>query len=83
MNSLNQFTLLVHASGRLREFNFRQRNAELINGNTADDRGERHYFDLVQENSNWKFKDRLMPDWLTASEEAVIQKVVEHMRQPL
>jgi hypothetical protein len=83
MNSLNQFTLLIHASGRLREFNFRQRGAELFNGNTADDRGDRHYFDIVHENGTWKFKDCLMPVWLTASEDIVVQKVVEHMRQPL
>lgn len=80
--SLNQFTLLIHASGRLREFNFRQRTPELFNGNTADDRGERHYFDVVQENGDWKFKDRLMAPWLLAGEEAVVQKIVEHMRQP-
>jgi hypothetical protein len=80
--ALNQFTLLIQANGRLCEFNFRQRSAELFNGNTSDDRGERLYFDIVHENGNWKFKDRLMPAWLTASEEAVVQKVMEHMRQP-
>lgn len=80
---LNQFTLLIHASGRLREYNFRQRSAELFNGNTADERGERHYFDIVQENGSWKFRDKLMPAWLAASEEIVVQKVMEHMQQAL
>jgi hypothetical protein len=81
MKALNQFTLLIQANGRLCEFNFRQRSADLFNGNTSDERGDRHYFDVVQENGSWKFKDRLMPGWLTASEETVVQRVIEHMRQ--
>jgi hypothetical protein len=69
---LIQFTLLISVGGRQREFNFRQRTTELYNVNTHDDRGERYYFDIVSEGGMWKFRNVLMPTWLSGSEEVII-----------
>lgn len=77
--TLNQFTLIVPVNGRQREFNFRQRSNELFNGNTADERGERHYFDVIVENGEWKFKDQLLPAWLKPHEAAVIKVLKRYL----
>ena len=70
---LVQFTLLVHVSGRLREFNFRQRNSEQYDVNTADERGERYYFKLIKESNTWQFHEQLLPTWLRNSEQVIIE----------
>ena len=77
--TLNQFTLIVPVNGRQREFNFRQRSNELYNGNTADERGERHYFDVIVENGDWKFKDQLLPAWLKQHEDAIIKGLKRYL----
>lgn len=66
-----QFSVLIPVNGRLREFNFRQRNAEQYDGNTTNELGERFYFKLVRERDQWIFADTNLPDWLRGSEKLV------------
>lgn len=77
--TLNQFSLIVLVNGRQREFNFRQRSNELFNGNTADERGDRHYFDVIVENGEWRFKDQLLPAWLKQAEAPVINGLKRYL----
>lgn len=70
--TLNQFSIIVPIGGRQREFNFRQRSNELFNGNCADERGDRQYFDVVIENGEWKFRDQLMPAWIKQNETVIV-----------
>ena len=73
----NQFTLLIPVNSRVREFNFRQRTAELYDGNTTDERGERFYFKLIMERGQWIFADDVMPAWLKNSEELIRNALLE------
>lgn len=65
-----QFTRLLKADGRLREFNFRKLGG-LHNGmfgvDVVNDRGDRIIFKLVKENADWKIFDRDVPAWVTAA----------------
>lgn len=81
--TLNQFTLIAPINGRQREFNFRQRTNELYNGNTADERGDRHYFDVIIENGQWKFRDQLLPAWLKQNEEVIVNMLKRYVAPDL
>lgn len=76
-NTLIQFTLLVPVNNRLREFNFRKRSAEKYNCNAADERGERHYFNLIRQTDQWIIEDSLLPVWLRGNELAIVQALTE------
>ena len=58
------FSLLVKISGRLREFNFRQRSDLNYDTDTSDERGNRCIFRVVKENGAWKITGRELPNWL-------------------
>lgn len=66
-----QFTKLIKAEGRLREFNFRKTGAsgeERCSVDTVDDRGNRIIFTMTRENGSWKIGSALLPKWITQYE---------------
>ncbi len=66
-----QFTQLIKAGGRLREFNFRRSQGPegpLITVDVADSNGERHYISFQMEDDQWILKTKYMADWI---EEAI------------
>ncbi len=78
VNKNVQFTLLIPVTTtRKREFNFRQRNPELYDGNTTDEQGERFYFKIVRERGEWIFANESLPAWLMPSEMFVRQAISE------
>jgi hypothetical protein len=82
-NRMVQFSLLVKAGGRLREFNFRKlRNPEneMFTVNVCDERGERHFFDLRKEEKNWHIPQTNLPPWITQSEPTIQQAVEEELK---
>ncbi|HEX6190888.1 MAG TPA: hypothetical protein VFZ42_00925 [Chitinophagaceae bacterium] len=76
-NTLIQFTLLVPVNSRLREFNFRKRSEERYDCNTADERGERYYFQLIRNNDQWVIEDAQLPAWLIGHKDAIARALAE------
>lgn len=77
-----QFTRLVKAGGRLREFNFRKLNsaeAERFSINVVDDRGERILFQMVKQENGWKLPVQQLPVWIEQSEKQLQQLIEEEM----
>jgi hypothetical protein len=79
--TLVQFTLIVSIHHRQREVNLRKRNAELYNANVSDERGDRHYFDIISVDGRWQFKEQAMPAWLKENEASVIDKFTLHIEE--
>jgi hypothetical protein len=66
-----QFTRLVKAEGRLREFNFRKSNGlqeGLFTVDVSDDRGNRIIFHMQNDVGVWKFVKQLLPAWIMENE---------------
>ncbi len=77
-----QFTRLVKAGGRLREFNFRKLNGadtERFSINVVDDRGERILFQMVKQENGWKLPTQQLPVWIEQSEKQLHQLIEEEM----
>lgn len=80
-----QFTRLVRADGRLREFNFRKFRGEdgewLFSIDVADDRGNRIIFRMRKEDSGWKLVPGKWPAWVTANEAIFNELIEEELRE--
>jgi len=66
-----QFTKIVKAEGRLREFNFRKLggiNEGTFTVDVVDDRGNRIMFRMQKENNQWKIVEQPLPSWILSSE---------------
>ncbi len=67
-----QFTKLIKAEGRLREFNFRKYgNAlqkTLFSIDTTDDRGNRIVFDMFKQEDDWRIAQTQLPIWILENE---------------
>lgn len=65
-----QFSKLVKAENRLREFNF-TRHTGIRNGyftvDVVDDRSNRIIFTMKLENSKWVIQDDFLPKWITSN----------------
>jgi hypothetical protein len=80
-----QFTKLVKAEGRLREFNFRKVNGVKegrFTVDVSDDRGNRIIFNMVKEdNDGWKITtSEPIPDWVTKNEEIFSELIEEELK---
>jgi hypothetical protein len=78
-----QFTRLLKAGDRLREFNFRRSS---VDGNTqfnidvTDDRNNRISFQLQNQEKEWKIQPRTLPEWILDNE-AVFHEIIEEELQ--
>jgi hypothetical protein len=67
-----QFTKIVKAEGRLREFNFRKlggTNEGIFTVDVVDDRGNRIMFRMQKEQNEWKIvPQQPLPSWISSSE---------------
>ncbi len=78
-----QFTKLLKAEGRLREFNFRKTNGlheELFTVDVSDDRGNRIMFKMHKKDDSWKIKDQPLPDWIRDNEARFNELIEEDLR---
>jgi hypothetical protein len=78
-----QFTSLIKAHGRLREFNFRRANTpegELFSVNVVDDRGERILFRMQKDNNNWRFINQQLPVWVLEQEDKLHQLIEDELQ---
>jgi len=62
-----QFSKLIKAEGRLREFNFRKSNGiagPVYHVDTSDDRGNRYYINMQMEDNTWTVQEKNLPPWI-------------------
>jgi hypothetical protein len=80
-----QFTRLVKAEGRLREFNFRKYRGEegelLFSVDVVDDRGNRILFKMKKEDDGWKIMPAPLPVWVTSNEKNFNELIEEELGQ--
>jgi hypothetical protein len=79
-----QFTKLIKAEGRLREFNFRKVNGlheELFTVDVSDDRGNRLMFKMFKDGNEWLItSDQIVPDWIKANSSRFNEAIEEELR---
>jgi hypothetical protein len=79
-----QFSLLVKAGGRLREFNFRKLKSpeqETVTVNVCDDRGDRILFRMQKNETDWQIMQENLPSWITQNEPGLRQALEEELRK--
>jgi hypothetical protein len=77
-----QFTRLLKADGRLREFNFRKLGGlqkGMFSVDVVDDRGNRLLFKMQKEDATWKIVEKDVAIWITASSSQLHEKIEEMM----
>ena len=79
-----QFTRLVKAEGRLREFNFRKLKspeAELFSVNVCTERGDRIIFNMQKKENNWRLVPGAVPPWIEQSEDNLNEVIEDELRK--
>jgi hypothetical protein len=62
-----QFSKLIKAEGRLREFNFRKSNGiagPVYHVDVSDDRGNRYYINMLLVENTWTVQEKNLPPWI-------------------
>lgn len=78
-----QFTKVLKAEGRMREFNFRKPNGReeaLCTVDVSDDRGHRIIFNMQKEGSNWKIIHQPLPSWVSQLEDKLSELIEEELK---
>jgi len=79
-----QFTKLIKAEGRLREFNFRNHRSVLQQNvcsiNVTDDRGNRIIFEMQKQETGWKIIQTQLPLWIMENENNFRQLIEEELQ---
>jgi hypothetical protein len=79
-----QFTKLIKAEGRLREFNFRKVNGlleELFTVDVSDDRGNRIMFKMQKQGNEWLIlTDLPVPEWVKSNSARFNEAIEEELR---
>ena len=79
-----QFTKVLKAEGRMREFNFRKPNGReqaLCTVDVSDDRGQRIIFNMQKEDNNtWKIVSQSLPAWVIQLENKLSELIEEELR---
>ncbi|MDR3713662.1 MAG: hypothetical protein P4L51_12650 [Puia sp.] len=78
-----QFSKLLKADGRLREFNFRKPNGlqeGLFTVDVSDDRGNRIVFHMQKEDNTWKIMKQQLPAWIWDNEAAFNGLIEEELQ---
>ncbi len=79
-----QFTKLLKANGRMREFNFTRPSAiseNLLNVDVSDDSGKRIIFRMQKkEDGFWKIMEQEVPTWISSEEHRIDEALKEYSR---
>lgn len=73
-----QFTRLVKAEGRLREFNFRKLKGpgeEAFSVNVCNEKGDRLFFTMLKKETNWRIVPDQLPTWITQYENSLNEAI--------
>lgn len=73
------FSKIIKAGDRNREFNFTRTNRDgtRYNVNVPDERGNRIFFAMQQEDRTWKIAMDLLPPWILNAEEELSRAIEE------
>jgi hypothetical protein len=77
-----QFTRLIKAEGRLREFNFRKLgglNEGLFTVDVVDDRGNRIMMRMQKEDESWRVLSQPVPAWVSKYEHVLHECIEEEL----
>lgn len=80
-----QFSKLIKANGRLKEFNFRKINDHkegLFTVDVVDERDSRIFFNIQKIDNNWEIVKTPLPQWILENEAAFNEVIEEELRQP-
>ena len=80
-----QFTRVLKAEGRMREFNFRKPNGReqaLCTVDVSDDRGQRLIFNMQKDDNNhtWKIVPQQLPAWIIQLESKLSELIEEELQ---
>ena len=79
-----QFSKLIKANGRLKEFNFRKINDQkegLFTVDVVDERDSRIFFNIEKIDNNWEIIKTPLPQWILENEAAFNEVIEEELRQ--
>lgn len=82
---LVQFTRLVKAEGRLREFNFKKERSpdeEKFSVNVCNERGDRILFHMQKKDTGWRIQAGELPKWILQHENSLHEVIEEELRNP-
>lgn len=78
-----QFSVLVKAGDRLREFNFRKLktllNEDVFDVNVCNERGDRIFFEMKKADNEWEFTPAGLPGWIEQNKNKIIQAVEDEL----
>ena len=78
-----QFTRLVKAEGRFREFNFRKLRSpeeELFSVNVCNERGDRIMFSMQKQENDWRIIPGELPKWIVQNEISLNAAIEDELR---
>jgi hypothetical protein len=78
-----QFTKVLKADGRMREFNFRKPNGRdqaPCTVDVSDDRGHRIIFTMEKDDNNWKIVPKALPNWVMQLENTLDKLIEEELQ---
>jgi len=79
-----QFSLLIKAGGRLREFNFLKRRVpgeELFSVDVCNDRGDRIVFTLKNSGGEWDIPQTHLPKWILENKSLIRDAAAEELKK--
>lgn len=79
-----QFSRVLKADGRMREFNFRKPNGRdqaPCTVDVSDERGHRIIFSMHKDESHWKIVPQPLPHWVTQLENRFDELIEEELSQ--
>ena len=78
-----QFSRVIKAEGRMREFNFRKPNGReqaLTTVDVSDDRGHRIIFSMQKaDDGNWRIVPQQLPSWIMQLENKFSEMIEEEL----
>lgn len=78
-----QFSVLVKAGDRLREFNVRKLktllNEDVFDVNVCNERGDRIFFEMKKVDNDWEFTPTGIPSWIEQNKNKIIQAVEDEL----
>ena len=78
-----QFTKLIKANGRLKEFNFRKLNDHkegMFTVDVVDERDSRVFFNIQKTDNSWKVIKQPLPLWVLENEEIYNELIQEELK---
>lgn len=79
-----QFSKLIKANGKLKEFNFRKINdqkEEQFTVDVVDERDSRVFFNVKKIDNNWKIIEIPLPNWILENESIFNEIIEEELKQ--